>query len=73
MSLAPWIRVNGIGPGPTLPNNEQTNESFLSQAKATPLAKQVNLDQIANAMCYLIDAQSVTGQMIAVDSGEHLV
>jgi len=73
ISLAPWIRVNGIGPGPTLPNNEQTNENFLKQAKNTLLAKQVNPDQIANAMCYLIDAHSVTGQMIAVDSGEHLV
>ena len=72
MALAPNIRVNAIGPGPTLPNPRQSNESFLQQAQATPLERPVAIDDITAAMCYLLNASSVTGQLIAVDSGEHL-
>lgn len=72
LALAPRIRVNGIGPGPTLPNERQTEETFLSQAAATPLKRKVELDDITTAVKYLLDARAVTGQMIAVDSGEHL-
>lgn len=72
LALAPRIRVNGIGPGPTLPNERQSEEVFLEQAAATPLKRKVELDDISAAVKYLLDARAVTGQMIAVDSGEHL-
>jgi NAD(P)-dependent dehydrogenase (short-subunit alcohol dehydrogenase family) len=72
LALAPRIRVNGIGPGPTLPNPRQDADAFKRQAEATPLERAVNPDEIAAAMCYLLSAPGVTGQMIAVDSGEHL-
>ena len=72
LALAPKIRVNGIGPGPTLPNARQSEDVFLEQAAATPLKRKVELEDISAAVKYLLDARAVTGQMIAVDSGEHL-
>jgi NAD(P)-dependent dehydrogenase (short-subunit alcohol dehydrogenase family) len=72
MALAPRIRVNGVGPGPTLPNERQTEEIFERQVSSTPLQRQVEPDDIAAAVKYLLSARSVTGEMIAVDSGEHL-
>lgn len=72
MALAPRIRVNGVGPGPTLPNTRQTEDLFQKQAQATPLARQVDVRDISDAVRYLLTAKAVTGQMIAVDSGEHL-
>ena len=71
-ALAPRIRVNAIGPGPTLPSAHQSAEAFAAQAAATPLARGPTVEEIAAAMVYLIDAPSVTGQMIAVDGGQHL-
>jgi NAD(P)-dependent dehydrogenase (short-subunit alcohol dehydrogenase family) len=71
-ALAPRIRVNAIGPGPTLPSVHQTAESFAAEAAGTLLGRPVGLDQIAEALRYLIDASAVTGQMIAVDAGQHL-
>ena len=71
-ALAPRIRVNAIGPGPTLPNTMQSPEDFLKQAQSTPLARQVPLAEINKTVIYLLNAHAVTGQMIAVDSGEHL-
>jgi NAD(P)-dependent dehydrogenase (short-subunit alcohol dehydrogenase family) len=70
--LAPRIRVNGIGPGPTLPSIHQTPEMFQAEAERTPLQRGATPDDIAAAALYLIDAPSVTGQMIAVDGGQHL-
>lgn len=70
--LAPRIRVNGIGPGPTLPSIHQTAASFAAEAASVPLARRATPDEIAQALLYLIDARSVTGQMIAVDGGQHL-
>ena len=70
--LAPRIRVNGIGPGPTLPSIHQTPEMFQAEAEHTPLQRRATPDDIAAAALYLIDAPSVTGQMIAVDGGQHL-
>jgi len=70
--LAPNIRVNGIGPGPTLASVHQTTESFAAEAQATLLQRSASPDEIAAALTYLIDAPSVTGQMIAVDNGQHL-
>lgn len=71
-ALAPRIRVNGIGPGPTLPSIHQQPEDFAAEAAATPLSRSVSPAEIAAALRYLVDAPSVTGQMIAVDAGQHL-
>ncbi|MCF8506462.1 MAG: SDR family oxidoreductase [Caulobacter sp.] len=71
-ALAPRIRVNAIGPGPTLGSVHQVPGEFEQEAAGTPLARAVSPDEIAAALRYLIDAPSVTGQMIAVDSGQHL-
>jgi NAD(P)-dependent dehydrogenase (short-subunit alcohol dehydrogenase family) len=71
-ALAPAIRVNAIGPGPTLPSVHQIPGEFEAEAAGTPLAHPVDPAEIAAALRYLIDAPSVTGQMIAVDAGQHL-
>ena len=71
-ALAPQIRVNGIGPGPVLPSIHQDSDDFAQEAAATLLARPVDPAEIAQALRYLIDAPSVTGQMIAIDSGQHL-
>ncbi len=71
-ALAPRIRVNGIGPGPTLPSIHQDQQAFAAEVEATPLRRSVPPGEIGQALRYLIDASSVTGQMIAVDSGQHL-
>jgi NAD(P)-dependent dehydrogenase (short-subunit alcohol dehydrogenase family) len=71
-ALAPRIRVNAIGPGPTLPSVHQAPGEFEREAAGTPLERAVSPDDIAGALRYLIDATAVTGQMIAVDAGQHL-
>jgi len=71
-ALAPRIRVNAIGPGPTLPSTHQAPGEFEAEAAGVLLERRVSLDDIAGALRYLIDATSVTGQMIAVDGGQHL-
>jgi len=70
--LAPRIRVNAIGPGPTLPSMHQDQAAFEAEARSTLLGRPVPPGEIGQALRYLIDATSVTGQMIAVDSGQHL-
>jgi NAD(P)-dependent dehydrogenase (short-subunit alcohol dehydrogenase family) len=72
MSLAPNIRVNGIAPGPTLKNKKQTEKHFRKQYLATPLKRQVNLKEICNAVDFLINNKSITGQVLAIDSGQNL-
>ncbi|RAK64206.1 SDR family oxidoreductase [Phenylobacterium kunshanense] len=71
-ALAPRIRVNGIGPGPTLQSIHQDADAFAAEAEATLLRRPVDPAQMGAALAYLIDARAVTGQMIAVDSGQHL-
>ena len=71
-ALSPRIRVNGIGPGPTLPSVHQDAAAFAAETEATLLRRAVNPAEIGQALRYLIDAPSVTGQMIAVDAGQHL-
>jgi NAD(P)-dependent dehydrogenase (short-subunit alcohol dehydrogenase family) len=71
-ALAPHIRVNGVGPGPTLPSIHQTDETFAAEAAGALLQRRARPEDIAQALRYLIDARSVTGQMIAVDAGQHL-
>ena len=72
MSLAPKIRVNGIAPGPTIKNKRQSEIHFKKQYLATPLKKQVNIDEISNAVDFFIKSSSITGQVISIDSGQSL-
>ncbi len=72
MSFAPNIRVNGIAPGPTLKNKRQSEKHFRKQYLSTPLKKQVNVQEICNAVDFLIKNRSITGQVIAMDSGQSL-
>ncbi len=71
-ALAPRIRVNGVGPGPTLPSVHQAAGEFEAEARATPLQRAGSPEAIADAVRWLVDAGQVTGQMIAVDGGQHL-
>jgi len=71
-ALAPRVRVNGIGPGPTLQSIHQDSAAFAAEASGTLIGRPVSPAEIAGALRYLIDAPSVTGQMIAVDAGQHL-
>ena len=72
MSLAPNIRVNGIAPGPTIKNKRQSNKHFKKQYSATPLKQQVNVNEICNAVDFFIKNSSITGQVLAIDSGQSL-
>ncbi len=71
-ALAPHIRVNAIGPGPTLPNPHDGEQGLLHEASGVPLGHRVDPEDIAEAVLYLARAKSVTGEMIAVDSGQHI-
>ncbi len=71
-SLAPGIRVNGIGPGPSLKNARQSEADFAGEAGNTLLGIGSPPEEILAAVRYLLTAKSVTGQMIAVDGGQHL-
>ena len=72
MALAPRIRVNGIGPGPTLRNVRQSEEDFAAQWRSLPLRRPTAPEEICAALRYILDAPAMTGQMIALDGGEHL-
>jgi NAD(P)-dependent dehydrogenase (short-subunit alcohol dehydrogenase family) len=72
-ALAPRIRVNGVAPGPTLRNERQSEAQFKRQQDSTILGRGASPEDIAHAVRYLIEARSVTGQMIAVDGGQHLI
>ena len=72
MRLGPNIKVNGIAPGPTIKSKRQTDRHFRNQVKSTLLKKSVHLDDICNAIELLIENNSITGQIIAVDSGQNL-
>ena len=72
MSLAPKIRVNGIAPGPTIKNKRQSAKHFKKQYIATPLKRQVDVEQICNAVDFFIKNMSITGQVLAIDSGQNL-
>ncbi|MCZ6636877.1 MAG: SDR family oxidoreductase [Alphaproteobacteria bacterium] len=72
LALAPRIRVNGIAPGPVLPSTRQSDDDFLCQAQATPLGRAVGPDEIARSVLFVLEAGSMTGQLIALDSGQHL-
>tara|TARA_Y100001970_G_scaffold210194_1_gene256377 strand:- start:8965 stop:9720 length:756 start_codon:yes stop_codon:yes gene_type:complete len=72
MSLAPYVRVNGIAPGPTIKNKRQSQIHFKKQFLATPLKKQVDVEEICNAVDFFIKNRSITGQVLAIDSGQNL-
>lgn len=71
-ALAPRVRVNGVGPGPTLANARQDSDAFARQSGSVLLGRGPTPEEIAGAVAYLAGAASVTGQMIAVDGGQHL-
>jgi NAD(P)-dependent dehydrogenase (short-subunit alcohol dehydrogenase family) len=72
LALAPRIRVNGIGPGPTLPSPRQSAEQFARQCALMPLRRGTSPQEIAAAMRFILSAPAMTGQMIALDGGQHL-
>jgi len=72
MAFAPQIRVNAVGPGPTLPSSRQAQSDFEAQYEAVPLKKPTDLVDISEAVVYILKARAMTGQMIALDGGEHL-
>lgn len=71
-ALAPRIRVNGVGPGPVLQSIHQTSAHFEHEAARVPLERAVKPEEVAEAVLFLLRSQAVTGQMIAVDCGQHL-
>lgn len=71
-AMAPRVRVNAVGPGPVLPSTRQSDADFARQARQTPLGHPVEPAEIAAAAAFLLDAPSVTGQIIAVDAGQHM-
>ncbi|HET6182745.1 MAG TPA: SDR family oxidoreductase [Acetobacteraceae bacterium] len=72
LALAPRIRVNGIGPGPALPNARQTAEQFARQCASVPLQRGTSPEEVARALLAILALPSMTGQMLALDGGQHL-
>jgi NAD(P)-dependent dehydrogenase (short-subunit alcohol dehydrogenase family) len=72
LALAPRIRVNGIGPGPALPSLRQSPDQFLRQRAQMPLKRGTSPQEIVAAMRFILSAPALTGQMIALDGGQHL-
>ncbi len=73
MALAPRIRVCGVAPGLTLPSADQRPEQFAAVHGRTPLGRGATVDDIAGAVRYLVAADAVTGEVVMVDGGQHLV
>jgi len=72
-ALAPDIRVNAIGPGPALPNPRMAEEDFERQKTLTLLRRGTSPEEISSALRYILNAPAMTGQMIVLDGGQHLV
>lgn len=72
LALAPRIRVNGIGPGPTLPSPRQTEAQFKAQWDSMPLKRGTTPAEICRAVRFILESPALTGQMIALDGGQHL-
>jgi NAD(P)-dependent dehydrogenase (short-subunit alcohol dehydrogenase family) len=72
-ALAPRIRVNAIAPGPVLMNTRQQPGDFAAQATAVPLGRGPDLAEFGRTVRYLVENGSITGQMIGLDGGQHLV
>lgn len=71
-ALTPAIRVNGIGPGPTMQGHRQSAEHFAAQRANTISGRGANPSDIVAALGYFLDAPAVTGQLLCVDGGQHL-
>lgn len=71
-AMAPHVRVNAIGPGPTVQGHRQTAEHFARQRASTVLNRGADETDITAALGYLLDARAVTGQLLCVDGGQHL-
>lgn len=72
-AFAPRVRVNAIGPGPTLISDRQTPTDFQAQVASLPLKRGPSLDEFGRTIRFLFDTPSITGQMIALDGGQHLI
>jgi len=72
LALAPAIRVNAIGPGPVLASTRQSEAQFRAQAKNTPLGHGAQPQEISDAVRFILAAPAMTGQMMALDGGQHL-
>lgn len=72
-ALAPRIRVNAIGPGPALPSARMTREEFAKQESLTLLGRGTSPMEISQAAKFILSQPALTGQMIALDGGQHLV
>lgn len=71
-ALAPRVRVNAIGPGPVLRSIHQTDDDFERESRSTLLGRGASTDEIAAAVRFILATPSLTGQMIALDGGQHL-
>jgi NAD(P)-dependent dehydrogenase (short-subunit alcohol dehydrogenase family) len=71
-ALAPHVRVNGIAPGPTLPNMRQSPERYARQVDAILLRRAPELAEFGRTVRYLVETRSITGQVIALDGGQRL-
>lgn len=71
-ALAPRIRVNAIGLGPTLKSSRQSEDDFAKQEEAVPLGHGPDLREIGATIRYFLENRSITGQMVALDGGQHL-
>lgn len=71
-ALAPRIRVNAVGPGPSFPNHRQSADDFARQAAAVPLGHGPAPEEFGRTVRYFVETGSVTGQMICLDGGQHL-
>lgn len=71
-ALAPTIRVNAVGPGPTLANSRQSVNDFATEAANVPLGIGPTLDEICRTIRFLLETPSITGQMMTLDGGQHL-
>ncbi|MDE2134199.1 MAG: SDR family oxidoreductase [Alphaproteobacteria bacterium] len=72
-ALAPRVRVNAVGPGPTIINARQSQADFARQREATLLGRGAEPQDVCDAVRYLLEGSAVTGQMVAVDGGQHLI
>ena len=72
-ALAPRVRVNAVGPGPVLKSIHQTDDEFSSEVRSTLLKQAPAPEDIARAVQFILQTPAMTGQMIALDSGQHLV
>ena len=72
LALAPRIRVNAVGPGPALPSPRQSQEQFARQCASTPLGHGTSPEEVGQAVLAILALRSMTGQMIALDGGQHL-